>query len=345
MPDTVRAVKRAAVLAYGAEITSCDNTPEARAATLAEVVARTGATEIHPFDDDRVIAGAGTAALELMEEISDLDVVIAPVGGGGLLSGTALATHGCAPQTRVIAGEPVLADDAARSLATGERQPPLPPDDDGRRPADRALRSHVRDHPGARRRDHHRDRGRDPRGDADGLALHEATHRTVGGRRRRGHAQAPARRPKGRSHPARVATSTSSRCSQRSAERQADRRCATAVELRVALLGERGEALLEVVTLERSCLELVDLFARSLAKPLLLGDDVECALVALHRERRGRGDIACEMERVGECVSRDVLHEAEPECLLGVDHPAGQQEVTRRALADEHREPPDVRGG
>ena len=127
MPDTVRAVKRAAVLAYGAEITSCDNTPEARAATLAEVVARTGATEIHPFDDDRVIAGAGTAALELMEEIPDLDVVIAPVGGGGLLSGTALATHGVRPETRVIAGEPVLADDAARSLATGERQPPLPP--------------------------------------------------------------------------------------------------------------------------------------------------------------------------------------------------------------------------
>ena len=86
------------MLAYGAEITSCDNTPEARAATLAEVVARTGATEIHPFDDDRVIAGAGTAALELMEEIPDLDVVIAPVGGGGLLSGTALATHGVRPE-------------------------------------------------------------------------------------------------------------------------------------------------------------------------------------------------------------------------------------------------------
>ena len=96
-----RAVKRAAVLAYGAEITACDNTPEARAATLAEVVARTGATEIHPFDDDRVIAGAGTAALELLEEIPDLDVVVAPVGGGGLLSGTALATHGMRPATRV----------------------------------------------------------------------------------------------------------------------------------------------------------------------------------------------------------------------------------------------------
>ena len=123
------------------------NTPEARAATLAEVVARTGAIEIHPFDDDRVIAGAGTAALELVEEIPDLDVVVAPVGGGGLLSGTALAAHGIAPQTRVIGGEPVLADDAARSLATGERQPPLPARDDRRRPAHRALRSHVRDHP------------------------------------------------------------------------------------------------------------------------------------------------------------------------------------------------------
>jgi threonine dehydratase len=127
MPQSVRAVKRAAVEGYGAEITLCDNTPEARAATLAEVISRTGATEIHPFDNDLVIAGAATAALELAEEIGELDVVIAPVGGGGLLSGTAIATHGVHPSVRVLGAEPVLADDAARSLRTGRRQPPLPP--------------------------------------------------------------------------------------------------------------------------------------------------------------------------------------------------------------------------
>jgi threonine dehydratase len=120
-------VKREAVLAYGAEVTACENTPDARAATLAEVIARTGATEIHPYDDDLVIAGAGTAASELLEEVPDLDVLVAPVGGGGLLSGTAIATHGVNRAVRVLAGEPELADDAARSLATGERQPPRPP--------------------------------------------------------------------------------------------------------------------------------------------------------------------------------------------------------------------------
>ena len=127
MPDSVRAVKKAAVAAYGAEITSCENTPEARAATLAEVIARTGAIEIHPFDNDDVIAGAGTAALELCAEVPDLDVVVAPVGGGGLLSGTCLAAHAARVELRVVGAEPVLADDAARSVTTGVRQPPLPP--------------------------------------------------------------------------------------------------------------------------------------------------------------------------------------------------------------------------
>jgi threonine dehydratase len=127
MPESVRAVKQEAVRHYGAEITHCRNTPDARAAALAEVVARTGATEVHPYDDDRVIAGAGTAALELLEEVPSLDVVVAPVGGGGLLSGTSLATHGVRADIRVLAGEPERADDAARSLATGVRQPPRPP--------------------------------------------------------------------------------------------------------------------------------------------------------------------------------------------------------------------------
>ena len=127
MPESVRAVKKAAVLAYGAAITYCENTPESRADTLAEVVARTGAVEVHPFDNDAVIAGAGTAALELVSEVSGLDFVVAPVGGGGLLSGTALATHGLQPGVTVLGAEPDLADDAARSLTTGVRQPSLPP--------------------------------------------------------------------------------------------------------------------------------------------------------------------------------------------------------------------------
>ncbi|MDZ4827459.1 MAG: pyridoxal-phosphate dependent enzyme [Actinomycetota bacterium] len=127
MPDTVPAVKRDAVVAFGATITPCENTPESRAETLAEVVERTGAVEIHPFDNDQVIAGAGTAALELMEQVPGLDIVIAPVGGGGLLSGTSIAVHGVSPETRVLGGEPLRADDAARSLATGTLQPPLPP--------------------------------------------------------------------------------------------------------------------------------------------------------------------------------------------------------------------------
>lgn len=127
MPEGAPAVKKAAVAAYGATITFCEDTVAAREAALAEVVARTGAVEIHPYDDDRVIAGAGTAALELCEAVPDLDAVIAPVGGGGLLSGTSIAVHGLHSDVRVIGAEPARADDAARSLRSGERTPPLPP--------------------------------------------------------------------------------------------------------------------------------------------------------------------------------------------------------------------------
>ena len=87
MPETAPPVKKDAVAGYGAQITYCENTPAAREGTLAEIVTRTGATEIHPYDDDRIIAGAGTAALELMEQVDGLDVVIAPVGGGGAVVG------------------------------------------------------------------------------------------------------------------------------------------------------------------------------------------------------------------------------------------------------------------
>jgi threonine dehydratase len=127
MPRTVSPVKKAAVERYGAGIVLCENTLAAREAAVAEVVARTGAVEIHPFDDDRIIAGAGTAALELCEEVDDLDVVVAPVGGGGLCGGTSLAVHGLRPDARIVGGEPANADDAAQSLATGVRQPARPP--------------------------------------------------------------------------------------------------------------------------------------------------------------------------------------------------------------------------
>ncbi|MEN8008424.1 MAG: pyridoxal-phosphate dependent enzyme [Candidatus Krumholzibacteriota bacterium] len=128
MPSTAPAVKRVAVEGYGAEIITCEPTLRAREETLASVVARTGAVFVHPYDNDRIIAGQGTAALELLEEIIDLDVVMAPVGGGGLLSGTALAVKALAPAARIIAAEPTGADDAARSLAAGRIIPSVDPD-------------------------------------------------------------------------------------------------------------------------------------------------------------------------------------------------------------------------
>jgi len=128
MPSTSAAPKKAAVIDYGAVVTECAPTLAARESTLDEVVARTGATFVHPYDDYRIIAGQATAAMELVEELPDLDVVLAPVGGGGLLSGTALAVHHFSPGTRTIAAEPRGADDAFRSLAAGEIIPSVDPD-------------------------------------------------------------------------------------------------------------------------------------------------------------------------------------------------------------------------
>ena len=91
-------------------------------------MARTGAAVVHPYDDERVIAGQGTAALELLQEVPDLDVILAPVGGGGLLSGTAIAATELAPGIRVIAGEPAGAGDAFRSLAEGRIVPSIMPE-------------------------------------------------------------------------------------------------------------------------------------------------------------------------------------------------------------------------
>lgn len=127
MPENAPAVKKAAVAGYGGQITFCEPTLEAREQTLAEVVKKTGATVVHPYNDERVIAGQGTAALELLEEIPNLDMVIAPVGGGGLLSGTAIAVSELRSGIRVIGAEPEMADDAYRSLQAGNILPSVKP--------------------------------------------------------------------------------------------------------------------------------------------------------------------------------------------------------------------------
>lgn len=127
MPRNAPAIKQAAVAGYGGLITLCEPTLQAREATLEEVCKRTGAVVVHPYNDERVIAGQGTAALELLEDVPDLQVIITPVGGGGLLSGTALTAAGMAPQMRVMAGEPSGADDAFRSLQEGRILPSLQP--------------------------------------------------------------------------------------------------------------------------------------------------------------------------------------------------------------------------
>jgi threonine dehydratase len=127
MPDNVPTVKKAAVAGYGGRITFCEPTLEAREATLEKVVDQTGSAVVHPYNDERVIAGQGTAALELLEAVPDLDVIIAPVGGGGLLSGTAIAATELRKGLRVIAGEPEMADDAYRSIQTGKILPSVKP--------------------------------------------------------------------------------------------------------------------------------------------------------------------------------------------------------------------------
>jgi len=123
MPRTSAEIKKQGVRSFGGEIFECEPTLAARESTLAEVILKTGATEIHPFNDYAVIAGQATTAKELLETRSDLDFIIAPVGGGGLLSGTALAAAYYAPGTAVVAGEPAGADDAFRSIQTGKIEP------------------------------------------------------------------------------------------------------------------------------------------------------------------------------------------------------------------------------
>src|SRR6516225_579862 len=123
MPDNTAQAKRAAVARYGAEITWCAPTQAARESTVRQVLAATGATLIHPYDDLLVMAGQATAAVELLSAVPDLEVLLCPVSGGGLLSGTAVAAKTLKPGIRVIGVEPAGADDAARSLHAGRIVP------------------------------------------------------------------------------------------------------------------------------------------------------------------------------------------------------------------------------
>lgn len=127
MPSNAPAVKIAAVKNYGGKITFCEPTLAARESTAAAIMAETGATLIHPFNDYRIIAGQGTATLELLEEVADLDVVLAPVGGGGLLSGTAITAKAIHSGIKVIGCEPKNANDAYLSVQAGHIIPPAHP--------------------------------------------------------------------------------------------------------------------------------------------------------------------------------------------------------------------------
>ncbi|MEH6586825.1 MAG: pyridoxal-phosphate dependent enzyme [Halioglobus sp.] len=127
MPSNAPQVKKDAVASYGGLIIECEPTLAAREATVVRVIEQTGAVEIHPYNDPRIIAGQGTAALELLEQIDNLDVLVVPVGGGGLLAGTAIAVKGINANIEVIAVEPEGADDAFRSFGLGELQPQTNP--------------------------------------------------------------------------------------------------------------------------------------------------------------------------------------------------------------------------
>jgi threonine dehydratase len=122
MPKNAPGVKCRAVESYGGKIIFCEPNVTSRAATAARIQAETGAVMVHPYDDDRIIAGQATAAKELLEEVPDLEAVLAPVSGGGLLSGTCLGAKGLRAEVRVFGCEPARADDAYRSLKSGQLQ-------------------------------------------------------------------------------------------------------------------------------------------------------------------------------------------------------------------------------
>lgn len=124
MPNNAPAVKQDAVREYGAQVVLCEPTLASRLGTMEQIVETTGAHPVPPYNDERVIAGQGTLALELLEQVPTLEIVMAPVGGGGLMSGIATAVRGMRPQTRIIGAEPEIAADALESMQTGVLQPP-----------------------------------------------------------------------------------------------------------------------------------------------------------------------------------------------------------------------------
>ena len=128
MPNNVPDVKLDAVKGYGANITLCEPTLEARKKTLDEIAKKTGAQVVHPFNNPNVIAGQGTAALEMIEDLGTLDAIIAPIGGGGLMSGTCIATRNLLPEAKLFGAEPAGADDAYHSLKQGKIIPQTNPD-------------------------------------------------------------------------------------------------------------------------------------------------------------------------------------------------------------------------
>jgi threonine dehydratase len=123
MPSNAPETKKAAVRSYGGQITECEPTLAAREATAKANLEKTGANLVHPYDNLRVIAGQGTVALEILEQTPDLDFLLAPVSGGGLLSGSAIAAKELRPKIRVIGCEPKNADDACRSMESGKLEP------------------------------------------------------------------------------------------------------------------------------------------------------------------------------------------------------------------------------
>jgi threonine dehydratase len=127
MPETAPAVKKNAVAGYGAEITFCKPTLQSREETTRRIMEITGATLVHPYDNFNVICGQGTAALELLEEHCDLEIVIAPIGGGGLMSGTSTSVKGVNNKIEVIGAEPLNANDAWKSFTTGKLAPSVNP--------------------------------------------------------------------------------------------------------------------------------------------------------------------------------------------------------------------------
>jgi threonine dehydratase len=128
MPNNVPDVKLDAVKGYGANITLCEPTLDARKATLYKIAENTGAHVVHPFNDPNVIAGQGTAALEMIEDLGHLDAMIAPIGGGGLMSGTCITTRNLLPDAKLFGAEPAGADDAYLSLKEGKIIPQTNPD-------------------------------------------------------------------------------------------------------------------------------------------------------------------------------------------------------------------------